>query len=89
MTSDDLLTLARRKADAGLVPCERPARVYEVPAVVSRVRCVSVPIDRGDIEYELEFERPVTAAAPRNHFHFDCHTAWATICVNRSPRATP
>ena len=78
---EELIRLARQKAEAGRVPCEHPVHVRGGRGRGAVCVICDSPIGERVFEYELRFSLRSGGWSDGYSFHFDCHTAWAIECV--------
>jgi hypothetical protein len=75
--SNGMQQLALAAIRAGELPRRAPERVWAGPGTGRRCRVCDQPVQRNQVEYELEFARSETGCDEHNlHFHVSCFTAW-------------
>jgi hypothetical protein len=68
---------AREVIRAGVIPSRHPERTWGGPGVGAHCTICRVPVQRDELEIELEFVRQNEASDPdRYHVHIRCFAAW-------------
>ena len=69
---------AREAILAGKLPHRRPERMWAGPGVGSPCTICDKPVERDEIEYELDFTLDHSQPTPRVHLR--CFAAWEFFC---------
>ena len=67
---------AREKMRGGALPTDAEMRVWAGPGLGLPCAVCDRPIDRDDLEYELEFASELGTPPQPYRFHRRCHAAW-------------
>jgi hypothetical protein len=67
---------ARQKMRRGTLPSDSEARVWAGPGLGLPCDVCDQPIERDDLEYELEFATDPARPPQAYRFHRRCHAAW-------------
>jgi hypothetical protein len=85
LTDVELRLRARTRIELGKLPCAGEARTWAGYVDSGRAICdlCDHPINRGDIEYEVEVSGDLASRSSRNlRFHVHCHSAWYVEIVD-------
>ena len=81
MTDDSALRQKAREAIlAGKLPLSRPERMWAGRGVGSPCTICDTPVERDQIEYELDFTLDHDPSQPTPRVHLRCLTAWEFFC---------
>lgn len=78
---------ARHKLRSGILPTNAEARVWAGPGLGLPCAVCDEPIERDDLEYEIEFALGAGKPLQPYRFHRRCHAAWQL--ERTAPRADP
>jgi hypothetical protein len=68
---------ARQLIQGGTLPNRRPDRTWGGPGAGANCAICSVPVRRGEVEFEVEFARNGdNPGLDKYHLHMHCFTAW-------------
>jgi hypothetical protein len=76
--SDDrvLREKAREVIEAGKLPNRPPERTWGGSGVGADCAICNVPVKRGELEFEIEFDRDGNDTPDKYHIHIRCFAAW-------------
>lgn len=78
---DELGRLARRRIEAGELPCYAVTRIWGSHGSGSRCSLCDQPIRAEDIEYEISLDPVADEPASNLRFHLACHARWQAECL--------
>lgn len=87
---DELGRLAKRRIEAGELPCYRVTRIWGSHGSGARCSLCDLPIRADEIEYEISLESGADEHSLSLRFHLACHAVWQAECIRAvQPAAGP
>jgi hypothetical protein len=67
---------ARKAVQGGKLPARSPDRVWGGPGVDAPCAVCTLPVGKGEMEFEVQFEQAGGGGLDKFHLHRRCFAAW-------------